>query len=225
MVRRTLRQPHEGEFRALPRLVDRARLCVDVGANRGQSIDALRVLGYSRIRAYEPQAVLARRLRHRYPRSIDVRAVGCSERRGTADLYIPVYNRIRFDGLATTDEDYAGLWFEDGIFGFRAERMSVERETIDLVRLDDEDLGDVGFIKLDVQGHELAALRGAEETLVRSQPVLMIERPDEPIHEFLQQLGYRALYWYGARSKLSPPPPDGFYLNVLFTKPHHNGVR
>ena len=42
-------------------------------------------------------------------------------------------------------------------------------------RLDDLALGDVGFVKIDVEGHELAVLRGAAETLQRNRPPLLVE--------------------------------------------------
>lgn len=42
-------------------------------------------------------------------------------------------------------------------------------------RLDDFELTNVGFIKIDVEGHELAVLRGASKTIEREQPNLMVE--------------------------------------------------
>lgn len=47
---------------------------------------------------------------------------------------------------------------------------------IPLVRLDDYDLHDVDFIKLDCEGYELFALRGAEQTLKRCHPVVCVEQ-------------------------------------------------
>lgn len=47
---------------------------------------------------------------------------------------------------------------------------------IPLVRLDDYDLHDVDFIKLDCEGFELFALRGAEQTLKRCKPVICVEQ-------------------------------------------------
>ena len=51
--------------------------------------------------------------------------------------------------------------------------------TVDVIALDDALLGDVDFLKIDVEGHEIAALRGARR-LLRQLPVLDIE-----IHNFL----------------------------------------
>lgn len=52
--------------------------------------------------------------------------------------------------------------------------------TVDVIALDDALLGDVDFLKIDVEGHEVAALQGARR-LLRQLPFLDIE-----IHNFLQ---------------------------------------
>ena len=46
---------------------------------------------------------------------------------------------------------------------------------VEVIRLDDLELDDVDFIKLDVEGAELHALQGMEATLRRCKPVVCIE--------------------------------------------------
>jgi FkbM family methyltransferase len=54
------------------------------------------------------------------------------------------------------------------------------------------------FLKIDVEGHELAVLQGARQTLQEHRPKILVEcearhRPDgdvRPVFEFLQSLGY-----------------------------------
>jgi FkbM family methyltransferase len=70
---------------------------------------------------------------------------------------------------------------------------------IPIRRLDDYDLQDVDFIKLDCEGYELFALRGAEETLKRCRPCVIVEqKPNRPAMfklpsrgsvDFLRELG------------------------------------
>jgi FkbM family methyltransferase len=47
---------------------------------------------------------------------------------------------------------------------------------IPLQRLDDFDLAEVDFVKLDCEGYELFVLRGAEETLKRCRPCVIVEQ-------------------------------------------------
>ena len=42
-------------------------------------------------------------------------------------------------------------------------------------RLDDEPVGDVGFLKIDVEGFERAVIEGALETIRRCKPVMLVE--------------------------------------------------
>ena len=46
---------------------------------------------------------------------------------------------------------------------------------IQTVRLDDYDTDEVGLIKLDIQGHEYAALQGAKQTILHDHPNILIE--------------------------------------------------
>ena len=46
---------------------------------------------------------------------------------------------------------------------------------VEMVTIDSLGLENVDFLKLDVEGYELFALKGAEETLKRCKPVVLIE--------------------------------------------------
>lgn len=64
-------------------------------------------------------------------------------------------------------------------------------ETVTCVRIDDLDFAaPIGFIKIDVEKHELEALAGALETVRRDRPVIIME---DQVHarDLLQPLGYR----------------------------------
>ena len=68
--------------------------------------------------------------------------------------------------------------------------------------LDHLALVDVDFIKIDVEGYEPFALRGAKNTLVRCRPVVLFEDkwhwkryglPAKAPHDFLLSLGAREI--------------------------------
>jgi FkbM family methyltransferase len=70
-------------------------------------------------------------------------------------------------------------------------------------RLDDYHLPTLDFIKLDVEGHELYALKGAEETLRKYKPIVLVEQKarleqrqgveKNMVGDYLKTLGYRML--------------------------------
>jgi FkbM family methyltransferase len=68
-------------------------------------------------------------------------------------------------------------------------------------KLDDYDFDAVGFIKIDVEGHELSVLRGASNTIERHRPLMLIEIEDRHkpnaicnAHNFLGNLGYEGYF-------------------------------
>ena len=197
---RAVRCPFEQEFKALrPYLRDRM-LCLDVGANHGQSIDALRIMRRGvRIIALEPQPHLFSRLVRRFDASADtvVLPYGVGDRPGRTTLWVPSYNGYRFDGLAsTTSEQAATEWFSYSIHGFEPTKLSVETHEVEIVRLDDVVTAPVGFVKIDIQGAELAALEGARRILADDRPVVMVEQNVAgPIDRFLGALGYDPHTW------------------------------
>lgn len=214
---RWLRRPHEADFAAIAVLPMRKRpLFLDVGANRGQSIQSMRLVRPdARIEAFEPNPRLAERLAAQFGPGVRVHALGLSDSAGTIDLHIPHYRGMSYDGLASLDRDYAAGWLNaESVYGFDARRLAIETVTCRSARLDDLGL-DPDFIKLDVEGHELAVLRGATETLAASHPALLVENghANREIIAFLGRLGYRPRFFEKHRFVEAPLRPK---LNCFF---------
>ena len=191
------RQPFEADFEAIPMLgLPAGALCLDIGANRGQSIDAIRKLTDLSVIAFEPNGPFADKLVRQYRRDPRVRVMnlGLSDSAGSATLYVPIYNGFMFDGLASFDRGKAELWLERRIFRFRRDRLEIRPIDCELARLDDLGLAPA-FAKLDIQGYEFRALVGGRDTIERHLPALLIESPDEPTLSLLADLGY-ASYAY-----------------------------
>ena len=77
---------------------------------------------------------------------------------------------------------------------------------------------DIGFVKIDVEGHELSALRGMQRILEKQKPLIAFEQhADEiqdgtsPVIEFLKKAGYQYFYELtqpaGWRTPASLPAP------------------
>lgn len=96
-----------------------------------------------------------------------------------AQLFVP--HGVGRDALATLSEPR-------GVPGARP--VDVTLRTLDEYRLDD-----VTFVKIDVEGHEFEVLRGAERTLTRWSPTLLVEIDrafhNQPIRNIFDWLGER----------------------------------
>jgi FkbM family methyltransferase len=150
----------EAELNYLGRIVPRARQSVDVGANLGVYSRALSKLTPT-VHAFEPNRELAQLLRRTLPRNVIVHEQALSSRTGCGTLRTPVVNGRPVFGLASLEE--------------HAAYPGSDQEAVQVAKLDDVLDGDVGFVKIDVEGHELRVLEGASSLIERCRPVLLIE--------------------------------------------------
>jgi len=143
-------------------LCGKSKAAVDVGANIGTVSYFLSK--YSRENhAFEINPHLAAKLRLARLANTKIYEIGLSDARRSARLRVPVSGHGPVFGNATIEaaNDLDG-------------RATVEQE-LPVAMLDDFGLRDVGIIKIDVEGHELAVLRGSLKTLERERPSLVIE--------------------------------------------------
>jgi FkbM family methyltransferase len=192
-LRAASRRPAEIEFAALRDLVPADALCIDIGANRGQSIQALRlVLPRCEIVSFEPNPALYSRLvaHHAGDPRVTMRPEALGEAPSMSTLHVPYYRRFMYDGLASLDEMSARSWISpQTFFLYREGWVSVHSFPVRTITLDSLGLAP-NFIKIDTQGTEISVLRGAAETLARSRPVIMCETPDVASVTMLTGLGY-----------------------------------
>jgi FkbM family methyltransferase len=181
----------EPEMLRLREFVPRGRMAIDIGANIGLYSHALSRL-CPHVEAFEPQPVcLASLNAFAGGRNISVNAMAVSDHDGMMTLHVP-----------DTAGDASGLaTFRAPVSG---QGGAVKKIEVPVRRLDAFDFRNVGFIKVDVEGHEIEVLRGAEATLLREKPVLMIEIeqrhldfPMTDIFEWLGARGYRGFYLKG----------------------------
>ena len=156
----------------------------DIGANWGYfSFYAATVPGYSgAIHAFEPIAET------------------CAD---LADLtrQAGLAGRIHWHQVALSDRDGEGAMSFDPVYTGIARLSAAGERRVPLARLDGLGLPPPRLIKMDVENHELAALRGGEATLKRDKPFVVFENwIEKDNHEttlaplrYLESLGF-ALY-------------------------------
>ncbi len=146
----------EPELRRLDDICGRGGVMVDVGAWYGPWSRRLARRG-QRLVAIEPTS-RHRILRQILPANAEVIAAAAADRAGQGELWVT--------GAGDGAEGLASMSRRD-IHGTAVK--------VPLIRIDDLGLAGVTFMKIDVEGHELAVLRGAEATIRRDRPRLLIE--------------------------------------------------
>lgn len=142
---------------------------LDIGANQGVHTQVLAdTVGESgRVYAFEPIPFLFHRLQTRFEKhgQVTLFPYAASSEDGAVSFYINVLNASFCSGLQR----------QETIGGVKAYPITVEARRIDSLNLDGRQ---IRLIKLDVEGAELLALRGASDLISRHQPVCVFEWGD-----------------------------------------------
>jgi FkbM family methyltransferase len=161
---------------------------IDVGANYGGYVHFMQRHA-RRVVAFEPVPEFVRQLRTRFGDTVLIEPIALSDRAGEATLYIPVINGVNVGGCSSLSQSAATNY---------ETHQAITARTL---RLDDAYAGTVGFIKIDVEGHEQAVLDGAVATLRRCRPRLLVEIEERlapggiaRTSAFITALGYRGYY-------------------------------
>jgi FkbM family methyltransferase len=181
------------------RLLHRPGTLVDIGAHDGLLTIPLARLPGSRVLAFEPLPSAFARLQAALcaafggdPDHLECHHLALGDHQGSITLAMPVLDGVAQEQWASTAKDYAA---------HVSARVTVERFTVPMRRLDDFALTDVTAIKLDAEGAEYEILRGARETLLRCRPVLTLEVEERhregstyAVPAYLDALGYDVFF-------------------------------
>jgi FkbM family methyltransferase len=213
----------EREIRLVPFLANKGRVSLDIGANKG--VYAYALLGHSAaVHGFEPNPKMFRVLESWARDRVHLHAVALGDASGTADLLIP---RSRH-GYSNQGGSLSQARMEGETCGI---------VSVDVLRLDDLGIANVGFMKIDVEGFECQVLAGARETLRRDRPNLLVEIEERhakrPLPDMIAEIcayDYRCLVLCGGtlmpferycnRTELD----DGYVFNFIFLPAEGRGL-
>lgn len=175
---------------------------VDIGANFGHVTTALAALvgPTGRVLAIEPM-----------PETFDtlcrtVHALGLTQ---VTPIHAALSDSIGTAHMTLPDGNYyLARLSEDGI--------AVPMTTLDALTAD---LDRVSCVKCDVEGHEVAVLRGAHRLLTTDRPAWLIEVWGQPTFDLMAQYGYQP--FTADAGTLRPWRPGDDSANVLFRHAPH----
>ncbi len=146
-------------------LIPRGSTAVDVGAWWGPWTYWLSRRAGS-VWSFEPNPELASFLTRVVSPNVHVEQTALSDRSGSGTL--SVLDGVGRDALATLSSERG--------------QSQARKVKVPLRRLDEYELDDVRFLKIDAEGHELHVLEGAEQTIANGAPTILVEI-DRAFHE------------------------------------------
>lgn len=211
---------HEPDFEFFRGRGDGTGMLLDIGANAGQSALSFRAVNQGPILSIEPNPAHERDLKlvARIIKGFEYRMCAVGSEPGRATLYVPVYGRIELSGEASllADDAGRGFWVESHTADAASE-LELREVDVEVLRIDDLGLTPA-WVKIDVEGAEMEAIRGMENTIAEHRPVLMVEGSDTsygPLRAWLGERGYEA-FRYDAETGRLHEKGDVPTLNIFF---------
>lgn len=193
----------EPEFLLVKALAPKDKVIFDIGANKGYYIYFLEeVVEPEQIYAFEPIPFLNKKLSKFFPHS-NIFNIALSDTDSQQQFKIPIVGNQALNTRATLETE------------FREENES-EQEVFDVqtMKLDTfvqkYQIDNLGLVKIDVEGHEMKVLKGAENTLKKMRPTLFVEIEERhhpnlkvsEVLEYVNNMGYQSFYFHQAKKEL-----------------------
>jgi FkbM family methyltransferase len=217
------------ELPFLRHLIAPGCLAVDAGANIG--VVASEIARHAgQVLAFEPNPMAFAVLRHLRARNVAPVWAALGAAAGEAPLVVPVTRK----GPSSNGGHLADA---------RDEGAAALTYQVPVLALDSLDLPGLGFLKIDVEGHEPEVLDGARETIRRHRPTIMVEHEVShagaafgDVFQRLAELGYEGVFLL--RGRLLPlaafdaarhqgpgtRKADGSYVSNFFFLPRDQGA-
>jgi FkbM family methyltransferase len=210
--------PLELEFHAFSVLPSAGRLFLDIGANDGISARSFRLFNKATpILSIEPNPCHEAALKWTKATldMFDYKLIAAGAHRGELVLHTPVFRGIALDAYAAMDRSEAEKRLRKDMPS-SVNRLSFIEVVVPVVPIDELGLAP-DFVKIDVEGFEVEALRGMKATIERYRPVLMIESyagSIAAIVDILRPFGYRPCV-FDRRSETFRPYDNGEADNLF----------
>ena len=218
---RAINKKYEKELDIIDKYADKSMDALDIGVYRGVYSYKLSQ-NFKTVHAFEPNPLLFPYLEKNLKKiikNIKLYNYALSDINGKSELKLPLRsNSIFKDNIEELFKlGAATMHPENEIDNYK--KIPINIKKLDEIKIDNK----IGFIKIDVEGHEKNVLEGGRETIKKDKPVLLIEieekhtrKPVEETINFVRSLNYEA-YVYNNNKLISyNDQSNGIEINYIF---------
>ena len=223
-ILRAINNNYEKELKVIEKFADKTKDAIDIGVYRGVYSFKL-AQNFKTVHAFEPNTLLFPYLKknlNKIIQNLQLYNLALSDTEGSTELNLPIRSKSLFKdnieelfklGSATI---HTANTFEN----FKS--ITVQKRRLDNLNLKEN----IGFIKIDVEGHEQNVIDGGLQTIKKNMPVMLIEIEErhskKPITQTINniiELGYDA-YFFDKSDLVNINKNNNFKLerNFVFIK-------
>ena len=198
-LKRAIKKEYEKELKIIDKFADKSKDALDVGVYRGVYSYKLSQ-NFKNIHSFEPNPLLFPYLNKNLKKiitNIKLYNFALSNKNGETELKLPLRSKSIF-------KDNIEELFKLGAATMHANNNIREYKKVPIktYKLDDIQIdNNVGFIKIDVEGHEKNVIEGGKSLIIKDMPVMLIEieerhtnRPIKDTINFIREMNYECYY-------------------------------
>ena len=198
-IKRAIKKKYEKELELIDKFADKTKDALDVGVYRGVYSFKLSQ-HYNKVHAFEPNPLLFTYLNKylsKILKNLNLYNFALSNLNGETKLKLPLRSKSIFQ--SNIEELYQ---LGASSIHPKNELTNYKEVTVQIKRLDDIKIDNkIGFIKIDVEGHELEVIEGSINTIMNNKPILLVEiekrHTQKPVLESInsiKKMGYNCFF-------------------------------
>ena len=220
-IKRSIKNNDEKELQLLKKIIIPETDTIDIGVYRG--VYSYEMAKYSKmVHAFEPNPIIFKDIElnlSKIIKNINLYNFALSDKENKVLLKVPIRNK-------NYDKSNYEEYFQMGRATIHEQNVMGDIETFEIKskKLDNFTFSNrISFIKIDVEGHEMSVIKGAENTIKQNKPTLLVEIEEKHSKQkvldsinYINSLGYESFFYDNELKSTNNLNNLNMYNNFIF---------
>ena len=220
-IKRSIKNSDEKELQLLKKIIIPETDTIDIGVYRG--VYSYEMAKYSKmVHAFEPNPIIFKDIElnlGKIIKNINLYNFALSDKENKVLLKVPIRNK-------NYDKSNYEEYFQMGRATIHEQNVMGDIETFEIKskKLDNFTFSNrISFIKIDVEGHEMSVIKGAENTIKQYKPTLLVEIEEKHSKQkvlesinYINSLGYESFFYDNELKNTNNLNNLNMYNNFIF---------
>jgi len=220
-IKRSIKNNDEKELQLLKKIIIPETDTIDIGVYRG--VYSYEMAKYSKmVHAFEPNPIIFKDIElnlGKIIKNINLYNFALSDKENKVLLKVPIRNK-------NYDKSNYEEYFQMGRATIHEQNVMGDIETFEIKskKLDNFTFSNrISFIKIDVEGHEMSVIKGAENTIKQYKPTLLVEIEEKHSKQkvldsinYINSLGYESFFYDNELKSTNSLNNLNMYNNFIF---------